>query len=242
MWWNVFIFKRRNVLIICVLLITAITFFICFDALSKVPIGEASKNNIKIVLDAGHGGVDNGVCGINTGVKESEINLAVVKKLQKYLEDAGMSVVLTRNSDAGLYGIATKNLKKRDMQKRKEIIEKAEPHLVVSIHMNEYTTTTRRGAQVFYKKDSLEGKKLALSIQDSFNDMKESLRDFSPLIGDYFILNCSDFPSVIAECGFLSNPEEEALLVTEEYQDDIAYAVFKGIVGYLSQSSIVFTD
>ncbi len=237
-----FILKRRNILIISVLLVTALTFILCFEALSRVPIGEASSSNIKIVLDAGHGGIDGGVSGVKTKVKESEINLAVVKKLQKYLEDAGMSVVLTRNSAAGLYGIANKNLKKRDMQKRKEIIKKAEPHLVVSVHMNKYSTSSRRGAQVFYRKDSEQGKRLAISIQESFNNMKESVRKLSPLAGDYYILNCTDFPSVIAECGFLSNPEEEALLLTEEYQDSVAYAIFKGIVGYLSESSFVFTD
>lgn len=236
------IFKRRNILIISVLMITVFTIILCFEALSKVPIGEASTSNVKVVLDAGHGGVDGGVSGIKTGVKESELNLAVVKKVQGYLIDAGISVVLTRNSSAGLYGIATRNLKKRDMQKRSEIINRAEPHLVVSIHMNKYSLSTRRGAQVFYKKGSEQGKILAKSIQESFNNMDKSVRSYSPLVGDYYILNCSDYPSVIAECGFLSNAEEEQLLVTEEYQDEVAYAIFKGIVGYLSQSSFVFTD
>ena len=80
-----------------------------------------------IVIDAGHGGIDGGVSGVNTGVKESEINLAIVKKLESYIKGAGMSVVLTRSTDAGLYGVATKNLKRKDMQKRKEIILKAKP-------------------------------------------------------------------------------------------------------------------
>ena len=236
------VIKRRSLLIISVLLITVFTFVVCFSALGKTPIGDASSSNIKIVLDAGHGGVDGGVIGVNTKVKESELNLAVVKKVQGYLVGAGMSVVLTRNSSAGLYGIATTNLKKKDMQKRRDIINKTEPHLVVSVHMNKYSSSSRRGAQVFYKNGDSNSKLLADSIQESFNNMKEASRECFILTGDYYILNCTNYPSVITECGFLSNPEDESLLVTEDYQDAIAYAIFKGIVGYLSQSSFVFTD
>lgn len=235
-----FVLKRRNIIIVAVLLVTVITFVVCFSALSKTAVGEASKNGIKIVLDAGHGGVDAGVSGVNSKVKESELNLMITKRLANYLSDAGMSVVLTRSSQAGLYGVATKNLKRRDMEKRKSIIEKAKPNLVVSIHLNEFSVSSRRGAQVFYKKGDENGKLLANEIQTSFNGMEESTRNFSALTGDYYILNCSSYPSVIAECGFLSNPEEEALLLTEEYRDKVAYAIFKGIVSYLSVTTNEF--
>ncbi len=236
------VLKRRSILICSILILVAITSLICFEALASRPIGEASASNVKIVLDAGHGGIDGGVNGIRTGIKESELNLKVVKKIEKYLVGAGMSVVLTRNSDAGLYGIATKNLKRRDMEKRKEIINNAKPNLVVSVHMNKYTLQSRRGAQVFYKPGDENGKLLAKSIQDSFNGMEEAVRDCAILTGDYYILNCSEYPSVIAECGFLSNPDDEALLITEEYQNAIAYNIFKGIIGYLAQCSFQFCD
>ncbi len=232
-----FVFKRRNILIICVLLVTAFTFVFCLSALSKSPVGEATSSKIKVVLDAGHGGIDGGVSGVNTKIKESELNLIITKKVEKYLSDSGISVVLTRSTDAGLYGVATKNFKKRDMEKRKQIIEKAQPNLVVSIHMNKYSLPTRRGAQVFYKKGDEFGKLLAESLQSSFNQMEEATRECSALTGDYYILNCTNFPSAIAECGFLSSPEDEALLITEEYQDSIAYGIFKGIIGYLAQQS-----
>jgi len=235
-----FVFKRRNVIIISVLLATALTFIFCFNALAEKPAGDASANKIKIVLDAGHGGIDGGVTGVKTGVKESELNLKVVKKLEKYLVGAGMSVVLTRSSDAGLYGVATTKLKRKDMEKRRDIIKKAQPTLVVSVHMNKYSLSTRRGAQVFYKKTDESGKLLATCIQESFNSMEESSRDCSALNGDYYILNCTEYPSVITECGFLSNPEDEALLITEEYQDAVAYAIFKGIVGYFAYTTIKY--
>lgn len=226
------VFKRKNIIIISVFLVVMLTFVFCFGILAIRPTVEI-PDKVKIVLDAGHGGIDGGVTGINTLIKESELNLIIVKKLEKYLIGSGFSVVLTRSSDAGLYGIATKNRKKKDMQRRSEIINKVKPSLVVSIHMNQYSLSTRRGAQVFYKQNDESGKKLANCVQDSFNNMENSARNCSALVGDYYILNCSQYPSIIAECGFLSNPEDEALLITEEYQEAISYAIFKGIVEFL---------
>ena len=230
-----FFIKRKNLIIISVLIIVILTSLFCFSALSSNSVGNALSNKIKIVLDAGHGGIDNGVLGVNSGVKESELNLKVVKKLESYLIGAGMNVILTRCSDAGLYGVATSNLKRKDMEKRKEIILKAKPDLVISIHMNQFSISSRRGAQVFYKPNDDFGKILADSIQESFNAMEEAPRICSALTGDYYILNCTKYPSVIAECGFLSNPEDEALLLTEEYQAKIAYSIYKGIVLYFAQ-------
>lgn len=235
-----FVLKRRNILIISVLIISFLTFMICAAALKDNPVGSGEISGIKIVLDAGHGGIDSGVSGVNTKVKESELNLKVVKKLQNYLVGAGFSVVLTRSSEAGLYGTATSNLKKKDMLKRKEIIEDAKPTLVVSVHMNKYSLSSRRGAQVFYKGQDEDSKLLAENIQKSFNQMDTAVRECSALTGDYYILNCTEYPSVIAECGFLSNPQDEALLITEEYQDKISYTIFKGIVGYLAEQSFEF--
>ncbi len=231
------VIKRKSLIIISVLLMTAITFAICIGALKGGSAG-AEASRMTVVLDAGHGGVDGGVTGVNTGVKESELNLMLVKDLQKYLEDAGLKVVLTRSSDAGLYGIATNNLKRKDMEKRKEIIEKAQPVLVVSVHLNQYSVSTRCGAQVFYKAGDENGKLLADSIQSEFNAMEEATRSLSALSGDYYILNCTQYPSVIAECGFLSNPREEELLLKEEYRDSLAYSMFKGIVSYIAQASM----
>lgn len=233
-------FNKRTVIIVSVFIIIAIAFGICFDALSSHPAGSAEIKVAKVVLDAGHGGIDGGVTGVTSGIRESELNLDVVKKLEKYLVDAGMVVVLTRSTDAGLYGIASGNLKRKDMEKRKDIINNASPTLVVSVHMNKYSLSTRRGAQVFYKENDDSAKILANCVQESFNSMEGATRKYSPLSGDYYILNCSTYPSIIAECGFLSNPQDEALLLTDEYRDAVAYAIFKGIVNYLSVNSFNF--
>jgi len=225
-----------------VVLLSIITFIICLGALNKGSISSAEGGMINIVLDAGHGGIDGGVSGKVTGVKESDLNLMVVRKLEKYLLSAGFNVTLTRKTEAGLYGLPTGNKKKRDMEKRKKIIEEANADIVISVHMNYYSSSSRRGAQVFYKDGAEGGKQLAENLQKSFNEMDEASRNCQILTGDYYILNTSNCPAIIAECGFLSNAEDEKLLVTEEYQDDIAYAMFKGIVDYLSMASIKFCD
>ena len=237
-----FVLKRKNIVIVCVLLITFLTFVLCFGAIRINPVGRAYANKIKIVLDAGHGGVDGGVCGVNTGIKESELNLKVVKKLEKNLTDAGMAVFLTRNSEAGLYGVVSSSLKRKDMEKRRDIIKKVEPTLVVSIHMNQYTLSTRRGAQAFYNKDNENSKLLAECVQQSFNEMPEAVRESSALAGDYYIVNCTKYPSIIAECGFLSNADDEALLISEQYQESLAYNIFKGISLYLAQTTFIYNQ
>ncbi len=234
------IIKRRNLIIVTVLIIVFLTSILCFRAISVNPVGQAGANKIKIVLDAGHGGIDGGVSGVSSGVKESELNLKVVKKLEKHLIDAGMLVYLTRNSDAGLYGVANSSLKRKDMENRKKIIEKVKPNLVISIHMNKYSVSTRRGAQVFYNSENEKSKVLAECVQSSFNAMEEATRSCSALAGDYYIVKCTKYPSIIAECGFLSNPEEEALLLTDKYQESLAYNIFKGIAEYLAQTTFIY--
>ncbi len=232
-----FVIKRKNIIIVSVLVATILTMIFVLSAITMFPVSETYSNRFKVVLDAGHGGIDGGVLGVNTHVKESELNLAVVKKLEKNLISAGLSVSLTRKNDAGLYGVATKNLKRRDMEKRRDIILKENPDIVISIHMNKYSVSTRRGAQVFYKSGDEKAKSLAQNVQNSLNSMEQSTRQCSILTGDYYILNCTEYPSIIVECGFLSNPEDEKLLIDENYQEDITYHILKGVIAYIAQAS-----
>lgn len=233
------VLKKRNIVIVTALVLTAFTFVLCFTALARTN-AAALNSGVKIVLDAGHGGIDGGVSGKTTGICERDLNLAVVKKLENYLKDAGLTVILTRNSDAGLYGVASSTLKRRDMEKRKEIIKKAEPTLVVSVHMNFYPNSSRRGGQVFYRGDSEKSRLLAHSVQNGLNSLYNDVKDYVPLTGDYYILNCTDYPAVIAECGFLSNPTDESLLADENFQGELAYSLFYGIINYLTESSIAY--
>ena len=238
-----FVIKRSSIVIISALILTFITLVICIVNLGVKPITNAeSYERQKIVLDAGHGGVDGGAVGVKSGVSEAKLNLIVVNRLKTHLENAGFGVVLTRSDENGLYGNETKNRKKKDMQKRKEIIDNANASLVISVHMNTYANSSRRGAQVFYNKNSNESISLANNVQNSFNNMEEAVKKTQALKGDYYLLNYVKTPCIIAECGFLSNPEEEKLLCDEEYLEKIAYAIYKGVIGYMSENTIKFCD
>lgn len=195
---------------------------------------HASSDNIlnyTIVLDAGHGGIDGGSVGVETGVNESELNLKIVKKLQKQLEGFGFRVVLTRTDKNGLYSESAQNKKLDDMKKRKKIIEDSKANLVLSVHMNSFPTKSEKGAQVFYIKEDTKSKTLADTLQQQLLKNVPNARKNSNF-GDLFILRCTENPAVLIECGFLSNPEEEALLVTDKHQQLLAYNIFCGVVKY----------
>jgi N-acetylmuramoyl-L-alanine amidase len=193
-------------------------------------------NKITILIDPGHGGIDEGVHGKVTGIAESELNLKVSKILKNYFSDADFRVVMTRHTEAGLYGLFSKGFKRRDMDFRKKLIQNEKPDIVLSIHMNFYTSQVRRGLQVFYNKND-NSKRLADEIQKTANlniNMPVTGRNLIKLYGDYFMLKCTDAPSVIVECGFLSNRDDEALLITETYQKELAYFIFCGVLSYLN--------
>ncbi|MBE5756457.1 MAG: N-acetylmuramoyl-L-alanine amidase [Clostridiales bacterium] len=229
-----FLVKRSRIISI-ILVLSVVAFTLCIIGVTSN--STVDNKEITVVLDAGHGGIDNGVTGRYTGAKESELNLSITKKVKNNLIKAGIKVVLTRESSNGLYGLATKNRKRKDMLKRKEIIESVNPNLVLSIHQNYYSLPSRRGAQVFFDEGKEESKSFAKKLQQSLNNMEEASRECSILKGDYYILNSHQYPSALVECGFLSNKEDENLLITEEYQEKIAYAIFKGIIDYLSTTT-----
>lgn len=205
---------------------------LCVSALNAPQPVFATATGTSIVLDAGHGGVDGGVTGRTTGVKESEINLSITYALKTALEDAGFTVTLTRKTDEGLYGAATSGFKKRDMQKRKAIIEEERPAAVVSIHQNYYPSRTVRGGQAFYDPSSETGKRLAEGVQDELNGLyaKEGVKNRVAAKGEYYILSCTAYPSIIVECGFLSNAEDEKLLQSGMFQEELAKGVCRALV------------
>lgn len=211
------------------------TLALIFAVFSVKSVPVTSLRAVTVVIDAGHGGVDSGVIGRTTGVEEKVINLAIAKKIERYLSERGVFVVLTRKTDAGLYGAATKGMKKRDMLARKKIIEETSPLAVVSIHQNSFPEdTSQQGGQVFFSPNSEEGKLLAAAIQTKLNESNPFRKNKSIHVGDYYLLNSTSFPSVIVECGFLTNEEEEKLLISEEYQEKVAKSVSEGILTFLA--------
>ncbi len=223
--------------------LTALTLVVIFIAtfVLMIELKNISQNTFhntpistySVVIDAGHGGIDGGASG-SLGVFEREINLQISLKLKEAFESKGYKVTLTRTDDSGLYDDTSPGFKLRDLKKRVEIIKNARPSIFISVHLNTYSSPKRRGAQVFYKKDSNNSKKLADSVQLELNLLKESKRMYDALSGDYYLLNSLDIPSIIVECGFLSNPEEEKLLLSESYQKTLAKAIYNGTIRYFA--------
>lgn len=225
------VFKKSIIIAVCLIVAVGAIIGVCCGVAAATASAATDK---VIVIDAGHGGIDAGVHGVETGAKESDINLAIAKKLKGYFSGAGFKVVMTRTDNSGLYGLSTKGFKMRDMKKRKQIIEDCNADMVISIHQNSCPIPSRRGGTAFFDKDSECGKALADSIQSSLNNMEECVKQSAALAGDYYMLKCTPNPSVIVECGFMTNPEDDRLLSTDEYRDKLAYAIFKGAVSYYS--------
>jgi len=222
----IFSIKRKTVIITAIILVAVIS-IITITAVTVRSQQTSGFNGKTIVIDAGHGGVDGGVVGRVTGVREADINLAIARLTQRNLEQKGYRVVMTRTTSDGLYGLATRNRKLRDMESRRNIINRANPNLVISIHQNSFPAPSVRGPQVFWAfgKNCCEDK--AVLMQNALNTTLNS--DRMAKRGDFFILSSTPHSALLVESGFLSNPEEEQLLITPEYQERVAYAIATGV-------------
>ena len=219
--------KRTLCVILLGIILTCFGVGVCF----AVRATSSPKAQYTIVIDAGHGGRDGGAVGKTTGVTESKLNLDYALELKDLCQQFGFDVVLTRSTMDGLYDESAPNKKKSEMEKRKNIINSSGADLMISIHMNAFPLSSSSGAQVFYAKGSGLGFELAKSVQTSLSQSFESARDYVS-IGDYFVLNYSEIPACLVECGFLSNPEEERLLQTEQYRKSFCYSLLYGIINF----------
>lgn len=223
-------FKAKTALLITATIVAAAVILLAFWGAYDAREASAAPT---IVIDAGHGGIDGGVTGAVTGVTEAEINLEIALMLEDELVRRGYNTMKTRTEEGTAAIVAGE--KQRDMEKRKQTILSAKPDAVVSIHCNKFPSSSRRGAQVFFNPHSNQGKALAARLQDAVNilNVTEVGRGYSSLGGDYYILNCSDYPSAIVECGFLSNAEDEKLLMQEEYRLRLVGAIADGLERFL---------
>ncbi len=187
-----------------------------------------------VVIDAGHGGVDPGKVGIN-GALEKEINLSVALLVAEYLEAQDVKVVMTRNEDEGLYQGDSSNKKIEDLKNRLALIDTSGAAMAVSIHQNSYTSESVRGAQVFYYDTSKEGETAAKIMQEQLRKGVDETNERQAKANDsYYLLKKSSVPTIIVECGFLSNGEEAEKLMQEEYQKAMAWNIVLGILQYLN--------
>lgn len=202
---------------------------------------KAPKDTAKtILIDPGHGGIDGGAQA-KDGTCEKDINLSISLKLKKYLESKKYKVIMTRQEDKGLYTESGKIRKKKleDLENRCKIKLNSNCDLFVSIHLNMFPQSQYYGAQVWYG-DNKESERLAGIIQRNIiNDLdKNNKRKEKPAKNAYKILRYGkDIPSVIVECGFLSNDAERQKLKDVNYQQKIAESIGKSIEEFFKEQS-----
>lgn len=190
---------------------------------------------LTVLVDAGHGGYDGGARCRDSGVWEKEVNLAVAREVEKALVRRDARVVMTRTADVDLCTEdrpATLTKKRQDMLSRIALAKENNVDMVLSIHMNEYRVRAESGPQVFYRAGSDGGRLLAGCLQEALITHLQPQKQRVAMAGDYFILQL-DVPSVLVECGFISNPAEEKLLLDSAYQVRLAEAIAAGVEEFL---------
>jgi len=217
-----FVIRLRKVLIVLIILVAILGYTIC----KVVPTIATPATNRIIVIDAGHGGFDPGALS-ETGVEEQEINLNIALKLQRLLEESGTTTFLTR-ADEDSVG----ETKREDMKNRKAIRDVEDSDMYVSIHLNSFPQENVKGAQTFYS-SSEESKKLAELVQKKLKDVVEPNNNrVAKELSTVYLLKNTKKPSIIVECGFLSNSEELKKLQDDTYQEKLAWAIYLGIIDY----------
>ncbi len=196
-------------------------------------------SNKVIVIDAGHGKPDEGAESSN-GTTEAETNLKIALKVQNLLEQSGATVLLTRSDENAIYDLDSKTLKEKkisDIHNRVKIGNESSADIFVSIHLNKIPQEQYWGWQCFYKNGDEKSIALAKSLQSNLNEaiQKENKRQVMKL-DTVYLMKHVEIPISIVECGFLSNAEEEKLLLTDEYQDKLAWGIYNGIMDYFYAS------
>ena len=195
-----------------------------------------APEQLHIVLDAGHGGLDNGAC-VN-GVSEAVINLQIVKVLAQELQNRGCAVSLTRVDSESLNSPYANNKKVADMAKRREKIQELNPDLVISIHQNTFPSSSVSGLQCFYANETAGSQDYATAIQNQFNQSELPFNK-KPKPTDFNLVEHSPCPAVLIECGFLTNPDECQLLQSPTYQQILAYHIATAVIKEHSRQNAV---
>lgn len=195
---------------------------------------KVEPNGITVCIDPGHGGVDPGKVGINNAL-EKDINLAIALMLREQLEASGYEVIMTRETDAGLYEEGERSKKMADLKRRIALIEEKKPDIVVGIHQNSFTQESSKGAQVFYYKESQDGATLAGIMQEQLKtELSDGNSRQAKANDNYYMLLHTSSPMIIVECGFLSNSEEAEKLISVEYQQKLAEIIAHGIDAFFA--------
>lgn len=234
------LFRRRSfytVIIICVALVVGGYYLVMHNQPATSPTLSWMLAEKTFLVDPGHGGTFPG--RVNDNVLEKDINLDIALKLDQLLEETGAQVVMTRRADIDLIPQESKGEKlllqqRADLEQRVQMSTQVQADYFISIHCNSIPNEKWRGAQTFYNPEDPESKLLAESIQQMLTEqLGDHDREALPREDTYLFRNAT-VPTVIVECGFLSNAEEAANLQDSAYQQQLAWAVYLGINNYLS--------
>ena len=224
--------KRATIILI---LMTLVVIYLTITLYGKaIKPAFSGKKGITVIIDAGHGEPDGGTTGI-TGSSENEINLEISKKISAKLKERCYNVIMTRETGDGIYteGSSIREKKLSDMHRREDIINGSDGDIFISIHMNSFSDPSVSGAQVFYSANMEESKVLAEGIREKLIPLYEKNdRILKEAPEGVYLMEKSKIPACLIECGFLSNAENEALLLSCEYQDKVAEAIVIGIEEY----------
>ncbi len=207
------------VVLICVLPAVRITQEV--PASAMITAGE----NPTLILDAGHGGEDGGASSA-AGNKESDINLAIVLKLESLLAFLGTDTVLTRSEDISIYDEGCETLREKkvsDLNNRVSLVQNTPNAMLISVHQNTFTDSRYQGTQVFYGAGELSSQ-WGVYTQELFRSVlaPSNKRKAAAIPDHVYLFSHIDCPAILVECGFLSNGEEASLLLTDTYQRKIA--------------------
>lgn len=206
-------------------------------AVPAVPVFSGSSGEgITVVIDPGHGGEDGGAVSAD-GLRESDVNLAVALRLDQLLGLCGIPSVLTRSGDEIAYpesAVTTRQRKRADQEYRVALIGGTPRAVLLSIHQNTYSSASPRGPQVFFGPAS-GSEAFGRKLQGILSAMSGARRQASAISPEIYLLRRVSCPSVLVECGFLSNPEELALLRTDTYQTKLAAALAAGCLASMQE-------
>ena len=231
-----------------VILFVSFAVLVCIAAsknASKNPVsafGNLQNGKATIILDAGHGGEDGGAVAPD-GTNEKDINLAIVKDISALFEIFGIDYIPVRTEDISVGDNNLSTLaarKKSDIRNREKLVNSTPGAVFFSIHQNKFEIPKYKGTQVFYGAGNPESELIAQCVQEAVvaRLQKDNTRQIKPSGDSIYLLYKAKAPSVMTECGFLSNPEELVLLKSDEYQKKMAYSVYCGLQTYLNSKEI----
>ncbi|MCL2048186.1 MAG: N-acetylmuramoyl-L-alanine amidase [Defluviitaleaceae bacterium] len=210
-------------------LIIAVLILLLFNSITVLALPLSRRI---IVVDAGHGAWDPGK--VQNKIEEKNVNLSIAKKLQTYLEQGGATVLVTRLDDNAL-----SRSKQGDMYARQVVANTGHADIFVSIHQNSFTSPRVHGAQTYYFNSSDNSQKLATCIQNHLRQFADPGNKFSAKENDnYYVLRQTLMPAVLVECGFMTNYNECCRLVSDAYQEKIAWSIYLGIVDYFKEKEV----